>query len=394
MDFSLLKDFLQELSDNIVPGHAISVYLNGEQVFKYATGFANIEEKIPMTGDEYINIYSCSKLTTVTAALQLLERGKFLVNEPISEYIPEFRDMYVKKENGDIVKAKNPITIRHLFTMTAGLTYNMQSDGMKKFCKLPENERDIVALAKNIASDPLAFEPGERFLYSMCHDVIAALVSIISGKKFRDYVKENIFEPLDIKKAVYHATPEIEHDMAEQYSFIPNAQIEELDLVEAQSSHSIKEGIIKNTGKNNHHILGAEHDSGGAGIITTVNEYSKLMAALANYGLGLTGERILSKGSVELMKTNSLNEQQIKSLNWPQLVGYGYGYGARTMIDKSVGGSIGSVGEFGWGGAAGATALIDTDYNLGVFYSHHMKNPREDYYQPRLRNVIYACLNR
>ena len=94
------------------------------------------------------------------------------------------------------------------------------------------------------------------------------------------------------------------------------------------------------------------------------------------------------------MKTNSLNEQQIKSLNWPQLVGYGYGYGARTMIDKSVGGSIGSVGEFGWGGAAGATALIDTDYNLGVFYSHHMKNPREDYYQPRLRNVIYACLNR
>lgn len=200
MDFSLLKDFLQELSDNIVPGNAISVYLNGEQVFKYATGFANIEEKIPMTGDEYINIYSCSKLTTVTAALQLLERGKFLVNEPISEYIPEFRDMYVKKENGDIVKAKNPITIRHLFTMTAGLTYNMQSDGMKKFCKLPENERDIVALAKNIASDPLAFEPGERFLYSMCHDVIAALVSIISGKKFRDYVKENIFEPLDIKK--------------------------------------------------------------------------------------------------------------------------------------------------------------------------------------------------
>ena len=93
-----------------------------------------------------------------------------------------------------------------------------------------------------------------------------------------------------------------------------------------------------------------------------------------------------------MLKENQLNEHQIKYFNWPQLRGYGYGLGVRTMIDRVKAGSNGSIGEFGWGGAAGATVLIDTDLNLSMFYTHHMLNPQEEYYQPRLRNVLYSCL--
>ena len=92
------------------------------------------------------------------------------------------------------------------------------------------------------------------------------------------------------------------------------------------------------------------------------------------------------------MRTNALNDAQLRDLNWRQLTGYGYGYGVRTLLDKAKAGSVGNVGEFGWGGAAGATVLVDPALNLGVFYAHHMLNPKEEYYQPRLRNAVYSCL--
>ena len=134
------------------------------------------------------------------------------------------------------------------------------------------------------------------------------------------------------------------------------------------------------------------YDSGGVGIITTVSDYVKLMAAFANKGTGLTGEKILSSFTVDMMKTNTLIEQQMKDFNWSALEGCGYGFGVRTHLNKAKSGVISNLGEFCWGGAAGETVIIDTDINLAVFYVQHCLNPCEEWYQPRLRNVVYACL--
>ena len=392
MDFSLLKEFMQNLSDTMVPGNSISIYLDGKHVFKHSTGYSDLESKKPMSGDEYLNIYSCSKLTTVTAALQLLEKGKFFVNDPLYDYIPEYKDMYVKTSDGNVIKAENHITIKHLFTMTAGFSYNFNSDGFKRAREHTNGKMDTVEVIKCIAGDPLDFEPGTHWQYSLCHDVLAALVSVVSGKKFGDYVKENIFEPLDMKNSFYHADDDIYNKMAEQYIYVQGEKENESDIVKAQMSRTLSGGVIRNAGKGNEHILGDEYDSGGAGIITTVDDYAKLAAALANYGVGLTKERILAKGTVELLRTNALDDIQMRDFKLKHLVGYGYGYGVRTLMNKAIAGSNGSIGEFGWGGAAGATVLVDPKYNLGVFYAHHMLNPREDYYQPRLRNILYTCL--
>lgn len=382
MNFQPVKDLMDRLTNWVIPGNTIIVYKDGVKVFEYSSGFSDIENNVKMQGDELLNFYSCSKPATVTAALQLYEKGMFLLTDPLCEYLPEFETMYVK-DGDEIKKAENKITIRDIFCMTAGLTYDLNSPSINKARKLTDGKMDTRTVIKCLAEEPLIFEPGTKWNYSLCHDILAVLVEVISGKKFSEYMYENIFKPLDMKTTCYHTDKTI----APQYVCM---SLDTNDYVEMQKrGHSA--GTVKREDENAF-VLGDEYDSGGAGIISTVPDYVKLVAALANKGKGLNGNRILSSGTIELMKTNQLNKEQLKYFNWIQMVGYGYGLGVRTMIDKAVSGSTGPIGEFGWAGAAGANMLADTENNLAVLYSHHMLNPQETYYQPRLRNVLYSCL--
>lgn len=389
MDFSILKEFLDSLTAWRIPGNNVSVYIDNKEVFSYCSGYEDYENKIPMTGDKLINIYSCSKIATVVAALRLLEEGKFKLDDPLYAFIPEYKVMNIQDNNGEIRQAKKQITLRHLFTMTAGLTYNLKSPAISKARELTGGKMNTLTVAKCIAADPLSFEPGESWQYSLCHDVLAAVVEVVSGKKFRDYVTESIFLPLGMNDSVYHSKDILDR-VAKQYEF---QNLNETDIVLLQASDlSLDGGRLINVSKKCEHVLGDEYDSGGAGITTSVSDYSKLLAALANGGIGPTGERILLPETIELLRTNQLNENTMKNFDWPQLKGYGYGLGVRTMLDVEKSGFLGNRGEFGWGGAAGANALVDPSLKLSMFYAHHMLNPQEAYYQPRLRNALYACL--
>lgn len=389
MNFQYMKNFMDSLTDWIIPGNSIVVYKDGKEVFSYQSGYSDLENKVKMCGGELFNIYSCSKPATVTAALQLYEKGKFLLSDPLYDFIPKFRNMYVKDEKGELVKAKSPITMRHLFTMTAGLTYDTTLPCYEKAQKATDGKMDTMTVIKHLAQEPLAFHPGEHWMYSVCHDVLAAVIEVISGKRFSDYMRENIFEPLDMKSTCYHLSEKGYEKMAQQYRC--EGAVSD-DIVEQQKNGSKNDGVVVNAGKANILVFGEEYESGGAGILTSLEDYAKFTAALANKGKGLNGNRILSSGTVELLRTNQLNEIQSIDFNWKQHVGYGYGLGVRTMIDRAKSGSNGSLGEFGWGGAAGATVIVDPDLNLTAVYSHHMLNPKEDYYQPRLRNVLYKCI--
>ena len=395
MNFDILKNCLDNfVSQGYAPGNSVLVYLNGELVFDYACGYSDVKNKIQMTGSEHVFLYSCSKITTVTAALQLLEQGKFLLSDPLSNYIPEYKNMYVKDADGNLNPAKKPITIKNLFNMTAGFSYDTNVASIKKAIELTNGKMDTATVIKTYAQEPLLFEPGERFNYSMCHDVLAYLVEVISGKKFSQYVKENIFAPLGMKNCVYHLTDDIKKLMAPQYWFVSDGREDVDDIVRAQSVCDSKNGKFADKGLINNLIFGEEYDSGGAGIIASPREYIKLLAALSNSGTGLNGERILSPYTVELMRTNSLDENQLSSYHkdWSYLKGYGYGLGVRTVMDRANAGAIANHGEFGWGGAAGSSIHIDPELGLAVLYTKHTLCPREGYYMPRLRNCIYASL--
>ena len=392
MEYNNLKAFMADMTKNHTVGNSIVIYLDGKIVLKHVDGLNDLENNIPFTGDELYNIYSCSKVCTVTAATQLLEKGVFLTSDPLYEYMPEFKKMYIKSENGELKEAKNPITIGDLFGMSAGFTYDLNSPGILRAGELTNGKYDTVKTIQSFASDPIMYEPGTRWAYSLAHDVLAGLVSVVSGKKFRDYVKENIFEPIGMNNSYFHTTPDIEKCMAEQYTFVPVGENNVTDFVEAQRSGNAKKGTFKNVGKGNSFILGDEYDSGGAGIITTVDDYAKFAATLANYGTALNGEKILSHYSVELMRQNRLNDTQLKDFNWPQLIGYGYGLGVRTHMNPTKSSRISNPGEFGWCGAAGSAVIVDPKINLAVFYAQHVLNPREEYYLPRLTNAIYSDL--
>jgi len=390
MNFDLMKDFMRRLTSWRIPGNCISICIDNKEVFSYQSGFESVEKKTKMSDDKLFNIYSCSKITTVTAALQLFENGYFLLDDPLYDFIPEYKEMFIKDGSGNITKAKHPITLRHLFTMTSGLTYDLNTPAFDKATKLTNGKMNTLTVAKCIADDPLSFEPGTTWQYSLSHDILAAVVEVVSGRKFRDYVKENIFMPLDMNESYYHSSAVIDR-VSEQYRYFNSDEVDTVKLQSAAKNDA--DGILTNVGKEvQNFVFGDEYDSGGAGITTSISDYSKFLSALANSGTGATGERILSPGTIELLRTNQLAQKQKESFNWSQLRGYGYGLGVRTMTNLAEGGSCGSVGEFGWGGAAGSTALIDPNLHLSMLYAHHMLNPQEEYYQPRLRNVLYACL--
>ena len=381
MDFTPLKEFMDHLTAWRIPGNSIRVSIDNKEVFTYQSGYADVETKEPMTTKHLVNLYSCSKPTTVTAALQLYEQGKIKLDDPVYAYIPEFRQMHLA--DGSV--AKNPMTLRHLFTMTSGLTYNTKTEAFEKARRLTDGKMDTLTVIRCLAEDPLSFEPGTKWQYSLSHDVLAAVVEVVSGKKFRDYVKENIFDPLGMENCVYH-NEDLWDKMAAQYRFVDGT---EGTLVEKQSGQSTKEGgYLQREGWISCHIFGPEYDSGGSGITASVAEYSKFCDALANDGKG-----ILKPETIDLMRTNQIANVDKSLFNWKQLRHYGYGLGVRTLLEIPQDGN-GNIGEFGWGGAAGASLWIDPEYKLSVCYAHHMLNPQEDYYQPRVRNVVYDCLKK
>ena len=200
--FTKLKNLMDGFMEMGVPGYDCIVYHKGECVYREMNGYTDLEKKIPVKGDERYNIYSCSKPITCTAALQLYEHGKFKLDDKLSKYLPEFDTMYVNTENG-IKKAENSITIKDLFCMTAGFSYDLNSQELIKLKKDTNGKCPTREAMRYLAKEPLLFEPGTQWHYSLCHDILAAVVEVISDMKFEEYVKKNIFDILGMDNSTF-----------------------------------------------------------------------------------------------------------------------------------------------------------------------------------------------
>ena len=376
MNFQPLGDFIDSLIDRGIPSADVIVQRDHETLYRHMAGWRDREAGEVLRGDELYFMYSCSKPITVTAAMQLYERGLFLLDDPVYEYLPEFRDMTVRRADGSVSKAEKPMLVRQLFSMTAGLDYDLNTPALRAMREETGGRCPTREAVRALAKGPLSFEPGERWQYSLCHDVLACLVEVISGQRFADYVKANIFDPLGMTRSAYHMPEGSEGLFAAQYRYNEEKRVAQRVALAAE------------------HVFGPDYDSGGAGIISCVADYAKFVDAMACGGVGATGEVVLSPAAIDLMRENQLGPAQMKDFNWPQLVGYGYGLGVRTAIDRAAGGVMSPVGEFGWGGAAGAYVMIDPSNRLSVFYAQHMLNNMEPYVHPRIRNITYACLAR
>ena len=335
--FERTKAFCDSFLSRGLPGFDLAVYHKGKCVLRHMNGYSDLENKIKMTGNERFNLYSCSKVVTCVAAMQLWEKGLFSLEDKLSDYMPEFERMTVV-ENKNIVEAKQPIRIKHLFEMTAGFSYNCNSMNIRESIAATNGRCPTREVMRYLAKDPLLFEPGKRWEYSLCHDVLAALVEVISGEKFEVYVKKNIFDVVGMPRSTFVLLACERETLAQQYQFKGDRAV--------------------NIGKDvPYYIIGSEYASGGAGLVSTVDEYVRFLEALRTH-------KLLKPETLRLMTTDRLSEEQRETF-WTKN-SHGYGLGVRCPNGKE------KYTDFGWGGAACSYLAVDMENEISLFFGAHL----------------------
>lgn len=372
----ILINYLNSLEQCGIPGCDCAVIHNHELVFRHTVGYADSKREKSLTDKNTYWLYSASKLITCTAIMQLIEKGLFDLDTPVSNILPEYKNLNVKTKKG-LIPAKNPMTIRHLLSMQSGLNYDLDAPSIRKVVEETNNEATTRQVIAALANEPLEFEPGTHFLYSLSHDVLGAVVEVVSGQKFGEYLHEHIFKPLGMKNTGFELTHELEANMSDLFEF---------DMDNMLSTPSPNK---------NRYFLTKNYESGGAGLISTVNDYLLFLDAMCHGGVSIDGYKLLSMESIDNMRQDQMNETSKKDFDLFGRIGYSYGLGVRTLIEREKSGVKSPLGEFGWDGAAGAYALIDVENHLAIFYIQHVLNCGYvyDVIHPKVRDLTYEMLD-
>ena len=380
----LVKNTLSRfVSSGQIAGCAVRIMRNDEVCCEDSFGYANIEKKIPMSVENTIfPIASMSKVITVAGIMQLYEQGLFRLWDPVSEFLPGFRHPKIAKEKPDgsceIVDAKGEITMRQLFTMTSGVPYpwkdtaagRIRAEKEEEWMKSGKPFPGTVEYANLVGQLPLAFEPGEKWMYGFSIDILGAVIEVLTGRSLGEYLKVNIFDPLGMQDTGFFVPAEKYSRLATLYHINDGMKPEEQDFPDRTPAF----------------------ESGGGGLFSTVRDYSRFAQMLLHGGT-LDGVRILGRKTVDLISTDHLTPEQRKSDSWDTQRGYGYGLGVRVMTNPELAGINGSVGEWGWDGAFGNWFCVDPKENLTCVYLT-TNLPGEHYrFIPRLMASMYASLD-
>ena len=364
MDFSALADYLEKLpQDWGIPQCALILRRGRDTIFEK---LINAD-----TGDIYW-LYSATKLFTATMFCRLMEQGRLRLEDRVSDFLPEYAQLQIAAQEGTRRIAEKPLLLEHLITMCGGLTYDIFHP-----CITGAADRTTRGIVREIAKMPLVDEPGDTYLYSLCHDVLAAVMEVVTGVPYGELLRQEIIEPLGMTGTCFHPDPALKARFAPQFEW-----------------QGRKKGAVPCTGDNKFEFS-PDYDSGGAGLCSTLEDYILLPEALANGGLGRDGYPLLKPETIEMMRTDHIHgtRRQGFDLRWERLRSYGYGLGIRTRINHDDGGKS-PIGEFGWDGAAGAYCVIDPQNHISAFYVQHVLNmgPVFEEIHPRLRDMIYQGL--
>ncbi len=352
----------RSINDGRIAGAVTLVARHGKIAYFKAFGMADREAKKPMRTDNIFRICSMSKPITSVAVMMLYEEGRFTLNEPVSDFIPEFKDMKVldppvpqdkTSPPGALVNAKRPITIFHLLTHTAGLTYPWNARLGKTYrdagigTGLLQQEGSTGDSVKKLASLPLLFQPGDAWEYGLSDDVLGYLVEKVSGMPLDRFYEERIFKPLGMSDSYFFLPDAKVSRLAAAYTYYPEKGLqlfpEKVVIREGESAYS-----------SDYPYRGPRtYFSGGGGLCSTAEDYYRFCQMMLNKG-ELNGVRLLSRKSVELMTQDHV---QGKLEN----MGYGLGFGVNS--DARYLTELGSIDAYYWG---------------GFFYTAFVIDPKED----------------
>ncbi len=364
-------------------GSVILVARKGQIAYLKSFGKSDIENNVAMKDNTIFRIASQTKAIVSVGIMMLQEEGKLLISDPVGNYIPAFKQttVAVEKEEGgyEIVKADRQITIRDLLTHTAGVGYgNGITSELWAKAKIQgwyfaDRDEPILATVTRMAALPFEAQPGEKFVYGYSTDILGALIEVISGQPLDVYLQARILDPLGMK---------------DTHFYLPTNKINKLAVVYSPS----KDGIEKAKGSNPMQDQGAyvagprKSFSGGAGLLSSAQDYATFLQMMLNSGT-FNGKRIISPKTVALMTTDNLKDDM-----FPWSGGNGFGLGFSVVENLGARGTLGSVGEYGWGGAYHSTYWVDPKEELVVVYFTQLipSGGLDDH--AKLRALVYQAL--
>ncbi len=379
----------QEVERDEVKGAAASVVYKGREVYRYSAGCADTKKGTPMKEDTIIRLFSMSKPVTSAAAMILYERGMLDLFTPVSEYLEDFEDQKVYTIDG-LVDADRPILVRDLLNMTSPIPYPDASEGNWTGNRVHEyfeqikaemregketSTRDFVVGLSHI---PMAFQPGDHWMYSVSADILGAVIEAIAGQSFGSFLKQEIFDPLGMVDTGFYVPPEKTDRFAEASRY----DQQQGKLVHYEDLHLCVGDWLS----------APAFESGGAGLVSTMCDMTKFALMLLGGG-SYEGRRILGPRTVRFMRTGQLTKEQSVTANWESCWGYGYGNLMRTMEDPAQAGSNCSVGEFGWDGWMGNYFFMDPADDLVFFhFIQAADSPVIQRNRRKMRQIVYGAL--
>ncbi len=312
-------------------------------------GMQDIAAAKPIQFDTIFRLYSMTKPITSVAVMMLYEEGHFQLTTPVSEFVPDFKDMKVYTEDGSaIVDAEREVTIKHLLTHTAGLIYESDKDDHPIDQRYEDADLyggDLANMIQKLGDIPLIHHPGDAWKYGMSTDVLGYLVQIVSGMPFETFLKTRIFQPLGMADTGFSVRIENADRYSKVYEFGEGGELQAIEKIHAATGP-----------------LSFFH-SGGGGLQSTAADYLRFCQMVLNGG-ELDGVRLLGRKTAELITMDHISN------DWKpnERTGSGFGLGFAVVTDVADTGSLGSVGTCSWGGMASTTFWIDpVEELIGIF---------------------------
>jgi CubicO group peptidase (beta-lactamase class C family) len=379
-----IREYLDEtyVKDGKYVGTMTLVSRNGEVAYLDSLGMMDRENAKPMQEDAIFRIYSMSKAITSIAIMQLLEKSKFRLDDPVYWYIPSWKNLRVYQSgiypNFISSKPKRHMTIRDLLCHTSGLTYDFMYrtnvDAAYRKTKVQQSET-LEEFVETLASLPLEFSPGDKWNYSVSTDVLGYLVEVFSGMKLEEYFKENIFNPLEMHDTSFSCPEDKLDRLSALYEHNPQGQPRLLEIP----------------------FLNTKMASGGGGLFSTMTDYHNFCYMLLHQG-EFKGKRLIGRKTLELMTVNHLpNNQDLTEMSESAFsetpyAGVGFGLGFSVMLDPAKSQSLSDAGEFGWGGAASTVFFINPEEDMFVIFLTQLLPSSTYQVRRELRSLIYSAL--
>ncbi|GAB1262888.1 serine hydrolase domain-containing protein [Aurantivibrio plasticivorans] len=365
---SAIGDSLEGIIDEgQLQGSVTLVARHGKLAYQHVYGTLDIETDTPLQPDSLFRIYSMTKPIVTVAAMQLYEQGKFQLTDPVSRYLPAFKNTRVLRD-GKLVEPSTPITIQHLMTHTSGMVYDFlgRSEVVAMYQKENlRNAKDNAEFVERIAKLPLQQEPGSQWVYSFSVDVLGRLVEVIAGDSLGNVLHDTIFEPLGMENTFFEVPGEKLYRFGTNHQFAADGT---LNIIDRPSDSAF---VNKTT-----------FESGGGGLVSTAQDYLTFCQMMLNGG-SINGVQILSPKTVSYMTRDHLPGILGNTSGVPNRPGFGFGLGFAVTTDPVAAGTISSAGEYYWSGVAGTLFWIDPAEDLIVISMIQQRSSRVP-----LRNLL------